>query len=95
LAQDSNGGLNLSDRGLLIRLTERVSGLSHKIDDIKGDFHQALSEHKKDQEKTETDMENRVRLLERFRWWFIGAVFGAGALSGGVAALVTKLLNAK
>lgn len=90
---ESSNNLSLSDRGLLIRLTERVAGLSQRIDGMKTDFSQILTEHKQRQGDTERDVEKRMRTLENFRWWFVGAIFGAGALSGGIAALVTKLLS--
>lgn len=67
-----------SERDQVVKLRVEVRYLSGAI--------QKLENHVKD---VVADIDKRVRILENFRWWMVGAMIGSGVIS----AVLNKLLE--
>jgi hypothetical protein len=72
------GGLERTDRELLIGVKRDVRNIAQNME----------AENKR-RDREYVDHEARIRILENFRWWFLGGIIA----SGGLASLVTKLLR--
>ncbi len=73
--------------GLLRDFGELKIALAVRDTDHKRDHHQAEQEQKKllDQLESEANkrldqMDQRIRILENFRWWIVGAAAASGAI---------------
>ena len=78
MSQHESDRWDTSDRDQLVKLRVELRYLSGAI--------QKLEDHVKD---VVTDIDKRVRILENFRWWMVGAMIGSGVIS----ALLNKLLE--
>ena len=78
MAQHESDRWDASDRDQLVKLRVELRYLSGAI--------QKLEDHVKD---VVTDIDKRVRILENFRWWMVGAMIGSGVIS----AVLNKLLE--
>lgn len=77
---ESARGFESHDRDQVVKLRIEVRYLSGAI--------QKLEDHVKEVVR---DHNQRIRVLENFRWWIIGAMFASGALSALLSKLMEKL----
>jgi hypothetical protein len=80
VSRDDDSDFGKPDRDQVTRLRVDVRYLSGAI--------QKLEDHVKD---IVTKHDERIRKLEDFRWWIVGALFGSGALYAIVSKLMEKL----
>ena len=76
-----------TDRAQIVKLRVEVrylSGAMQKLEDHVHDLFKGVTDNFKEQEK-------RVRTLENFRWWMVGAMIGSGVISAVVNKLLEKL----
>jgi hypothetical protein len=71
-----------SDREILLELRRDVKNMNV-----------ALNRELASQTKRSDDFESRLRALERFRWWLMGAIVGSAGLSAALAAAVTHVVE--
>jgi hypothetical protein len=74
---NESAGLNRTDRELILGLRQDVRYIRQELDELSKAPTGALKDHEK-----------RLRILENFRWWILGAVAGSAFLS----SLMTRLL---
>lgn len=74
-----SGNLERTDREILIGVRKDIRYVKESIDK---DLNLKLSDH-----------EARIRILENFRWWFLGGIVGSGGLAGLVAGLMAKVIR--
>ena len=72
----------LSDREILVGLRKDVRHLTDTLD-----------RELKFQNKRADDFETRIRTLEKFRWYLMGAVIGSAGISAALAAAVTHAVS--
>jgi hypothetical protein len=78
--------LRRTDRELLVTLRAEMKFMRETVREI--DIH--LKEDLKNTKDDIVDHEKRIRVLENFRWWIIGASAGAGFIGNLVGKLVFK-----
>lgn len=78
MSQNESERYESSERDQIIKLRVEVRYLSGAVQKLEGHV-----------EKVVTDIDKRVRILENFRWWMVGAMIGSGVIS----ALLNKLLE--
>lgn len=76
--EGSDYGLARNDRELLIGMKADLKYIRKKVEENERDMEAVIKDH-----------EDRIRLLEHFRWWIVGAV----AASAGLAALIERILR--
>lgn len=81
-----SGGFERTDRELLVGIKRDLRYLREKLEEHAREF----EGYKRDVREHERDIETRLRDLEKFRWWFIGAVFGSAGLAAGLTRLLLK-----
>jgi hypothetical protein len=81
MAHDSdelNFGSN--DRAQVVKLRVEIRYLSGAIQKLEDHVHEAFREQDK-----------RIRILENFRWWMVGAMIGSGVISAVLNKVLSKL----
>jgi DNA anti-recombination protein RmuC len=78
-----------TDRELLLSVKQDLRYLKSEVQDSKTEIRSEIQAMVKDQKEMASDHERRIRDLERFHWWVIGAVAGSSALTG----LITKFFH--
>jgi hypothetical protein len=73
-----------SDHDLLLALRGDVKHLQRSVDAL---IIAAGEDHK--------DHESRIRTLEKFRWYVVGAIVGSAGLSAALAAAVTHAFESR
>lgn len=69
----------LTERDLLIQVKTELSNLSKTFQENNSNKQEELKDH-----------EARIRILENFRWWIIGASAGAGFLGNMLGKIIFK-----
>jgi len=70
--------LGRTDREMLIELRRDVRYIK-----------EAMQKDNLDIRNNSRDHESRIRVLENFRWWFLGGIVA----SGGLGSLITRVLR--
>lgn len=78
MAYDESGREEFSQRDQVLKLRIDVRYLSGAIQKLEDHVHEMFREQ-----------ERRIRILENFRWWMVGAMIGSGVIS----AVLNKLLE--
>ncbi len=86
MAQHESDDLNFgsSDRAQVVKLRVELRFLSGAIQKLENHVKEALVA----QEAKFDKQDLRIRILENFRWWMVGAMIGSGIIT----ALLNKLL---
>lgn len=86
MAQHESDDLNFgsSDRAQVVKLRVELRYLSGAIQKLENHVKEALVAQEVKFDKQDT----RIRILENFRWWMVGAMIGSGIIT----ALLNKLL---
>ena len=71
-----------TDRELLLELRRDVRHMKEMLD----------RELTLQYSRTE-DHETRIRVLENYRWWLMGAIVGSAGLSAILAAVITRAIH--
>jgi hypothetical protein len=83
---DAGSSFARTDREILVEVRRDLRYVKEKVD--------KLDEHKADRlavpTKTVDDHEKRIRVLENFRWWILGAVFSAAGLASAATRLIFR-----
>jgi len=76
-----------SDRAQVIKLRVELRYLSGAIQKLENHVKEALV----GQEQKFSAQEQRIRVLENFRWWMVGAMIGSGVITAFLNKLLEKL----
>jgi hypothetical protein len=85
---DSGHGFARTEREILVELRQDMKYVKKSIE--------AITENKVDryeimrQTEQVKDHESRLRMLENFRWWILGAMAGSAALSSAATKLIFR-----
>jgi hypothetical protein len=86
--EQNSDRLSRTDRELLLSLREQIKYLTKSVAESIADLKTDLTNLFKAPEGPVWDHEQRIRRLENFRWWILGAI----AAAAGLSSLITKLL---
>lgn len=78
MPEGSEHGLARTDREILIGMKADVRYIRQQVERNELDMRAVIKDH-----------EARIRLLEQYRWWIIGAV----AASAGIATFIERLIR--
>ena len=74
---DSDFEFSRTDREILIGMRKDLKYVREGIDKDTARHARVLDDHEK-----------RIRMLENFRWWLVGAIVASGALGAGIEKLI-------
>ena len=88
MAHDSDElNFGSSDRAQVVKLRVELRYLSGAIQKLENHVKEALVA----QEAKFVEQEKRIRILENFRWWMVGAMIGSGIISALMQKILEKL----
>ena len=76
-----------SDRAQVVKLRVELRYLSGAVQKLENHVKEALVGQEAKIEKQDT----RIRILENFRWWMVGAMIGSGVITAFLNKLLEKL----
>lgn len=82
--QQTQSGFTQHDHDLLIELRTQQVGLRDDLRELKI----SLAETARLRREDDGEMDGRVRALENFRWWVLGAAAAAGTLGGIISRIL-------
>jgi hypothetical protein len=81
MVPDDSDKLNRTDRELMLSLREQMKWLTRAVAELKED----LTKFIEGPRSPVWDHEQRLRRLENFRWWILGAIAASAGLAGFIS----------